>query len=182
MIKKKYVGTKTGENLLRLVDEEAMSYIKYKWMLAEGLKKDYPPLYEFFCKIAHNEREHCEIWAEEVYQRKTVIEDLIEAIDREINEGLNEYDNCAKTAREEGFEELAKKFDMAACIERSHAIQLSEAAERLKGGTVYTSTEEIIWTCTECGNKLVGTHPADKCPMCGHMHTYIKHTPIEQQL
>ena len=182
MIKKKYIGTKTGQNLLTAVNEEAMSYIKYKWMLAEGVRKDYPPLMEFFNKIAHNEREHCEIWAEEVYQKKTALEDLMAAIDREVSEGLDTYGEYAKTAREEGFEEIAKKFDMAACIERSHAIQLGEVAKALSDGTVYHSTEEMVWTCMECGNKVVGTIPPVRCPMCSHMNTYIRHTPIEQQI
>ncbi len=182
MIKKKYRGTKTGENLKEAVNEEAMSYIRYKWMLAEGMKEDYPPLNEFFNKIAHNEREHCEIWAEELYQKTTAMEDLMKAIEDETGEGLSVYEEYAKTAREEGFEELAKKFDMASCIERSHAIQLSEVAEHLKQGTVYHDAEELIWTCIKCGNRLIGTDTPKKCPMCGNLNTYIRLTPAEQQL
>ena len=180
MIKKKYKGTKTAENLMKAVDDEAMSYIKYQWMIGVGLQKDYPPLTEFFGKIARNEKEHCEIWAEELYQKKTVMEDVLDAIDREISEGLGTYDEYAKTAREEGFEELAKKFEMAACIERSHALQLSQIKEHLVQGTMYNSEERIIWTCEECGNRMIGTYPPEICPMCGHKHSYIRHTPVEQ--
>jgi rubrerythrin len=62
----------------------------------------------------------------------TARESLASALASEIHEHLDMYSSMAKTAREEGFDDIADWFETIAKAERSHANRFQKALEELK--------------------------------------------------
>jgi rubrerythrin len=64
-------------------------------------------------------------------QKKETKENLVAAIIGETHEFADLYPGFARTAREEGFEEIAEWFETLSKSEKSHAARLSKALEIL---------------------------------------------------
>lgn len=96
------------------------------------------------------------------------------AADGENYEWNDMYVNFAKTAREEGFEEIAKKFELVGTIEKHHEARYLKLLENVKDGLVFSRDKDMIWVCRECGHVVVGKKAPDTCPVCGHSQSFFE--------
>ena len=87
------------------------------------------------------------------------------AADGENYEWTDMYEGFAKTADEEGFPELAKKFRLVAAIEKHHE-------ERYRA--LLKKSEVKVWECRNCGHLVVGTKAPELCPTCAHPKAYFE--------
>ena len=78
----------------------------------------------------------------------------------------------AKTAREEGFDEIARLFEEIAGIERRHARIYREMHDRIESATVFERERPAVWVCLKCGNAAEGVRPPEICPVCGHSKAF----------
>ena len=84
------------------------------------------------------------------------------------------YVEMAKTAREEGFLEIAERFERVAEVEKNHEKRYLALLERLKTETVFVADDVIIWKCRNCGHIHVGKEAPEKCPTCDHAKSYFE--------
>ena len=59
--------------------------------------------------------------------------------------------NLIQTAREEGFENIAKVFEAIAIAEKQHEKRYNELRENIENGTVFKKKEKTTWRCLNCG-------------------------------
>lgn len=88
--------------------------------LLQEQKNGFEQIAELFLKTADNEKEHAKMWYKELFGIGDTAENLETAADGENYEWTDMYVEFAKTAEEEGFPQLAKKFLMVAEIEKHH--------------------------------------------------------------
>ncbi len=62
----------------------------------------------------------------------------------------------AKEAREEGFEEIAAKFEMVAEIEKHHEERYRKLLKNVQDKLVFSRDGDCIWQCSNCGHIVVG--------------------------
>ena len=84
------------------------------------------------------------------------------------------YAGFAKTAREEGFTEIAYKFEMVAKIEKTHEERYKKLLENVKGGVVFIGSDVSVWKCRNCGHIVIGKYAPLKCPVCGHPQSFFE--------
>ena len=84
------------------------------------------------------------------------------------------YAEFAKTAREEGFEELAKKFEGVAEIEKHHEERYRKLLKNINDKKVFSRDGESIWICRNCGHIVVGKEAPEVCPVCAHPRAYFE--------
>ena len=101
-------------------------------------------------------------------------ENLVEAAEGENYEWTDMYDEFAKTAREEGFEELAKKFEGVAAIEKAHEERYRKLLKNIKDKIVFSRDGDAIWVCRNCGHIVVGKDAPKVCPVCAHPQSYFE--------
>ena len=101
-------------------------------------------------------------------------ENLLEAADGENYEWTDMYENFAKTADEEGFTELAKKFRLVAAIEKHHEERYRALLKNIETSQVFEKSEVKVWECRNCGHIVVGTKAPDICPTCAHPQAYFE--------
>ena len=93
--------------------------------------------------------------------------------DRE--DSVLEYMNrLAKTAEEEGFTALAKRFRMVAAIEKRHEERYRALLRNVETAEVFRKSEVKVWECRNCGHIVVGTEAPEVCPTCNHPQSYFE--------
>ena len=99
------------------------------------------------------------------------------AADGENYEWTDMYAGFAKTAREEGFEELAVKFEGVAAIEKSHEERYRKLLANVKEKKVFSRDGDMIWVCRNCGHIVIGKNAPEVCPVCNHPQAYFEIKP-----
>ncbi len=84
------------------------------------------------------------------------------------------YTKFAKTAKDEGFPEIAELFLQIRQVEEYHRTIFNELYEQMKNKTLYKKKEPVEWVCADCGYRAVGTEPWDECPLCKAKHGSVK--------
>lgn len=116
----KYKGTKTEQNLLAAFAGESQARNKYTFFASTAKKEGFEQISAIFLKTADNEKEHAKMWLKELSGIGNTAENLGAAADGENYEWTDMYEDFAKTAEEEGFNDLAAKFRAVAAIEKHH--------------------------------------------------------------
>ena len=84
------------------------------------------------------------------------------------------YDKFAKTAEEEGFPELAKRFRYVAEVERHHEERYLALLKNVKDSTVFAKAEKTVWECRNCGHIVEGEKAPDVCPACDYSKSFFE--------
>ena len=170
----KYRGTKTEQNLMAAFAGESQARNKYTYFASVAKKEGYEQISELFTKTAENEKEHAKMWFKELGELGNTAQNLLAAAEGENYEWTDMYDGFAKTADEEGFTELARKFRAVAAIEKSHEERYRKLLQNVETKAVFEKSEVKVWECRNCGHIVVGTKAPEVCPVCVHPQSYFE--------
>ena len=171
----KYSGTQTEKNLQAALAGESEARNKYTWFASKAKKDGYEQIAEIFLKTADNEKEHAKLWYKELTGGVgSTAENLAAAAEGENYEWTDMYEGFAKTAEEEGFPELAKKFRGVAAIEKRHEERYRALLNNIEMQEVFAKSEVKVWECRNCGHIVVGTAAPEVCPVCNHPQSYFE--------
>ena len=132
-------GTKTFDNLKEAFAGESQANRRYLYFARKADVEGYPDVAGLFRSVAEGETGHAfghfDYLPEDPVTGVEVGEtekNLKSAIEGEVYESTEMYPGFAKTAREEGFEEIAKWFEMLAKAEKSHAGRFKKGLETIR--------------------------------------------------
>lgn len=197
MAKKKSIkGTQTEKNLVISYLAESTAYTRYTFYAQQAQKEKYFPIQKIFEDTAANELHHAKVFFKMLEGGKVsvpmdgvdagVIGDtatnLTIAIAEEQAEGVEFYTQSAKTAREEGFDDIASHFESIAEVERTHEARFSRFLKQVQDGTVWKREKPVIWKCLVCGYEYEGTEPPRVCPACDHPYQHYMALEAEDLL
>lgn len=114
------------------------------------------------------------MWFKAFHGIGTVEENLIAAAAGEHEEWTEMYRRMADEAKEEGFPEIAAKFELVAKVEESHEKRYLKLLETLRAGETFRDGDIIIWKCRNCGYLHIGIEAPEKCPCCDHPKAYFE--------
>ena len=84
------------------------------------------------------------------------------------------YARMAREAREEGFDEIAEKFEGVAAIEKAHEERYRKLLDNVRRERVFSKDGDVIWQCANCGHIVVGKKAPEVCPVCDHPQSYFQ--------
>src|SRR5574344_926949 len=116
-------GSKTEKNLMEAFAGESQARNKYTYFASKARKDGYVQIANIFEETAGNEKEHAKIWfkyLQEGGEIQDTASNLAAAADGEHFEWTDMYARMAKEAREEGFIEIATRFELVGKIEKEH--------------------------------------------------------------
>ena len=157
---KNLIGTKTFDNLMEAFAGESQARNKYTYFASKARKDGYVQIAKIWYKIlegVHDTKDNLEI-----------------AADGEQYEWQEMYPEFAKTAREEGFADIANLFEMVAAIEKEHEARYRKLIENIEGGLVFSRDGDRVWECGNCGHIVIGPAAPDVCPVCDHPKAYFE--------
>ena len=170
----KYAGTQTEKNLEAAFAGESQARNKYTYFASKAKKDGFEQIAAMFLKTADNEKEHAKMWFKELDGIGDTVANLTAAADGENFEWTDMYENFAKTAEEEGFPALAKKFRGVAAIEKAHEERYRALLNNVETAKVFEKSEVKVWECRNCGHIVVGTKAPEACPVCAHPQSYFE--------
>ena len=134
-------GSKTEENLKEAFAGESQANRRYLYFAKKADIEGYNDVASVFRSTAEGETGHAHghlEYLEEVGDPATgkpigeTKDNLVSAVAGETHEYTDMYPGMAKTAREEGFEEIADWFETLAKAEKSHAGKFQKTLESIK--------------------------------------------------
>lgn len=167
-------GTKTLENLMTAFAGESQARNKYTYYASKAKKEGYVQISKIFEETAANEKEHAELWFKAFHGIGTTYENLLDAAYGENYEWTEMYKEMAKTAREEGFVELARQMEGVAKIEAEHEKRYTKLAQNIKSNKVFKKDKKVLWQCSNCGFQVVAQKAPTECPVCHHEQAYFQ--------
>ena len=169
-------GSKTEANLLAAFAGESQARNKYDYYASQAKKDGYVQIAALFEETAKNEKEHAKIWFKLLKGGKVpdTVANLNDAADGENYEWTDMYAGFARTAREEGFDEIAALFEGVAQIEKEHEERYRKLLANIEGGLVFSREGDRIWQCSNCGHIVVGRQAPEVCPVCNHPQAYFQ--------
>lgn len=169
-------GSKTEQNLLTAFAGESQARNKYTYYASKAKKEGYEQIAAIFLETADNEKEHAELWFKYLHDGKvpTTEANLLDAAEGENYEWTDMYKHMAEVAREEGFNEIATKFELVGKIEKEHEERYRTLLEKVKAEKVFVSEDVVIWKCRNCGHIHVGKEAPEICPTCAHPKSYFE--------
>ena len=170
----KYTGTKTEANLQAAFAGESQARNKYTYFASVARKEGFEQIAAIFQATADNEKEHAKLWFKELEGIGDTAANLEAAAAGENFEWTDMYEAFAKTADEEGFTALAKRFRMVAAIEKRHEERYRALLHNIETAAVFEKSEVKVWECRNCGHIVVGTKAPEVCPVCAHPQSYFE--------
>ena len=153
-----------------------MARNKYSYFASKAKKDGYVQIAAIFEETAANEKEHAKMWYKllnggKMSDTKT---NLADAAGGENFEWTDMYARMAKEAREEGFPEIAEKFEQVAAIEKHHEKRYRKLLKNIEDAIVFSRDGDVIWQCANCGHIVIGKKAPEICPVCDHPQSYFQ--------
>ena len=169
-------GSKTEANLQAAFAGESMARNKYTYYASQARKEGYEQISAIFLETADNEKEHAKIWFKELHGGAVpgTIENLKDAAEGENYENTVMYKEFAETAKAEGFNQIAKLFEMVGAIEKHHEERYRALLKNIEDGLVFQKDDVAVWKCRNCGHIHVGKSAPKICPVCKHEQSFFE--------
>lgn len=186
-MKKSIKGTQTEKNLLAAFAGESQARNRYTFFASAARKEGYEQIANIFIETAGNEKEHAEIFfkylkggdveiiasypAGIIADTKTNLE---AAAAGEKMEWSKIYAEFGKTAKKEGFSDIATSFKEISEVEEFHEKRYRKLAKNVGDGEVFKKKKPVKWHCTNCGYIHEGIEAPKVCPACKHEQAYYE--------
>lgn len=181
-------GTETEKNLLKAFAGESQARNRYTYFASQAKKDGFVQMQAVFEETADQEKEH----AKRLFKFLTSGEELeitaafpagivgstkdnlAASAAGEHYEQTTMYPEFAKTAREEGFTEIAAVFEAIAVAEKQHEKRFLALKENIEQGRVFKREVKVTWRCRNCGYLHEGNEAPEVCPACAHAKAHFE--------
>ena len=194
-----FTKTQTFYNLARGFAGECQAGMRYQLTAKAATAEGYQVLSDTIRSIAKNETVHATIFFNEIiknagsqenvhidanypFHAGSLAENLKFAALDELSEAENIYPEFARIARDEGFEQIARKFEQVAMVEGNHRIIFEYLHEAFKDGSLYRAERPMLWICGDCGYMHTSKEAFTVRPLCGANQGKVElHLPFKKE-
>ena len=181
----------TKSNLARSFAAECQAGARYQFMSKMALSDQQKYLSDTMKTLAKNEMAHAKVFYDYIiklgggnvknisieagypFDMPELSNSLLEESKIEESEANNIYPSFARIARDEGFLDVAKTFEMVANVESTHHQILKYLANLYNSHKMYKRNEKTEWKCSNCGHVEISKDGFKQCPLCSMPQGYI---------
>lgn len=176
MAKQLEKGSKTWNNLEQALAGESQAAIRYQFFSSRAKKDGYEQIASIFDETSHNEKEHAKMWYKLLHDGAvgSTAENLEAAAKGENYEWTTMYEEFARDARDEGYDDIAVKFEQVAAIEKLHEERYLKLHNEVEHDVVFKSEAVTVWKCRNCGYVFTGEEAPEVCPVCAHPQAFFE--------
>ena len=169
-------GSKTEANLMAAFAGESQAHTKYEYYASQAKKDGYEQIAAIFEETSKNEKEHAKLWFKYLHGGSIpdTVTNLKDAASGENYEWTDMYKEFAKTAKEEGFDDIANIFLAIAKAEKMHEDRYLKLLKNLEEGIVFKRSEKVLWKCNNCGYTVEALEAPERCPACDHPQAHFE--------
>lgn len=181
----------TKTNLARSFAAECQAGARYQFMSKLALSDQQKFLSDTMKTLAKNEMAHAKIFYDYIleknqgsiknipieagypFEKPELNTSLFEESKIELSEAENIYPSFARIARDEGFMDIAKSFELVANVEKTHHHILKYLASLYKNHKMYKREKPTEWKCSSCGHVEIAKEGWKTCPLCKLPQGYV---------
>jgi rubrerythrin len=180
-------GSRTEVNLMKAFAGESQARNRYTYYASKAKNEGLMQISDIFQETADQEKEHAKRFFSALKGGEveitagfpagpvgTTLENLKAAADGENHEWTALYAGFAQTAREEGFDVVAKLFEAIMVAEKQHEKRYRGLWKNLSEGKVFKKDGKVTWRCRNCGYLHEGPEAPAACPACAHPQAYFE--------
>ncbi len=180
-------GSKTEKNILAAFAGESQARNRYTYFAATAKKEGFVQISDIFIETAEQEKEHAkrlfkfleggEVEITAAFPAGVIADtesNLRAAAAGENHEVHSMYPEFAKTARDEGYLEVASVMEAIIKAEAWHEKRFLDFADNIKAGRVFKRDKPAHWRCRNCGYTHDGDAAPDCCPACAHPQAHFE--------
>ena len=180
-------GSQTEKNILTAFAGESQARNRYTFFASKAKKEGFVQISDIFTETADQEKEHAkrlfklleggEVEVTASFPAGVIgstVENLAEAAGGENYEHTIMYPGFAKTARAEGFDDIADIFLAIAVAEKQHEKRYVELKANIEAGRVFKRDDTQTWRCRNCGYLHPGQGAPELCPACDHARDHFE--------
>ncbi len=180
-------GSQTEKNILTAFAGESQARNRYTYFASKAKKEGYVQIAAIFEETANQEKEHAkrlfkfleggEIEITAGFPAGVIgstLDNLKASAAGENYEHTSMYPGFAKTAMDEGFDNLADVFSAIAEAEKQHEKRYNALAQNIETGRVFKRDDKVSWQCRNCGYIHEGSEAPQKCPACDHDQAHFE--------
>lgn len=168
----------THANLLKAIAGESLARNKYTYFAEIAMKEGLVWIARVFEETADNERAHAQEELEklptktemtntyDIHPLGDTLTNLRNAQAGEEYEFGTMYPEFNQVAEREVEKEIAHLFGEISEVEEKHAERYRILADKLEGGDLFKSDDEVEWKCLNCGYIHKGKEAPQTCPLC----------------
>jgi rubrerythrin len=183
----KLVGTQTEKNLLTAFAGESQARNRYTYFAKQARNDGFVQISDIFTETAEHEKEHAkrlfkfleggEVEITGAFPAGVIgstLDNLKAAAEGENYEYTTMYPGFAKTAGEEGLNEIADVFMAIAVAEKQHEKRYNDLAANIMADRVFKREQPTVWKCRNCGYLHEGAEAPELCPACAHPRAHFE--------
>lgn len=180
-------GSQTEQNLITAFAGESQARNRYTYFAGKARKEGLVQIALIFEETANQEKEHAKRFFSQLQGGEVIVqtafpagiiagtaENLKAAAEGENYEWTEMYPGFAKTARQEGFDSVAKLMEAVAVAEKHHEKRYLDLLRNVEDGKVFKKDMPVVWRCINCGFLHEGLEAPDVCPACAHPKAYYE--------
>ena len=176
--------SKTYQNLTNAFAGECMAMVRYRFVSYGAAQQGYKAMAALIDDVIYNEFQHARMLYTFIEsadkgtinnlpvnsgfpfkEKWNLLDNLKFAADDEEAE-VEIYSSFAKTAREEGFDDVAGLFENLTQVESCHNKLFTDLYEQLSQGKLYCRPTAVKWKCADCGYEATSKAAWKVCPLC----------------
>ncbi len=174
-------GSLTEKNLLTAFAGESQARNRYTYYASKAKKDGFVQIADIFTETADQEKEHAkrlfkflqggEVEVAAAFPAGVIADtsaNLKASAAGENHEWTDMYPSFAKTARDEGFADIADVFEAIAVAEKQHEKRYLALARNVDESKVFNKDAPVVWRCRNCGWLHEGTDAPALCSACAH--------------
>jgi len=169
----KMKGTKTETNLMRHWKAKSVQKGKlqiYQQKAGHDARHIHAILGELATyQYVHAAHAHRVLWGP--YED---VEQNLERLIAQEHEYARTFPEYAKTAREEGFEEIAAAFELMAKVDAEQENKLADILDKIRADKILNKDTEQDWFCQQCGNVHRGMSAPENCSLCNAVKRFFE--------
>jgi rubrerythrin len=183
-------GSETEKNLLKSFAGESQARNRYTYFSSIAKKEGYEQISAIFTETADNEKEHAKIFFEHLKNSEgraleinakypagkigTTKDNLLAAANGEKEEWSDIYKEFEKTAKKEGFNDIANSFKQIGEVEEKHEKRYRKLLKNIIEKKVFKKDKVVRWKCRNCGYIHEGKEAPKVCPACKHPQAFYE--------
>lgn len=180
-------GSETEKNLMKAFAGESQARNRYTYFAGKARKEGFVQIADVFEETANQEKEHAKRFFKFLEGGEVeitagfpagmiddTVENLLAAAAGENHEHTALYPSFAKTAEEEGFNDVAAVFNAISIAEKQHEKRFRDLAANIKSGSVFKKEAAATWRCRNCGYIATETEAPATCPACAHPQAHFE--------
>lgn len=180
-------GTQTEKNLIAAFAGESQARNRYTYFASQAKKDGFIQISAIFEETANQEKEHAKRFFKFLEGGDVEVntlfpagvigstkDNLMAAAAGERHEWGELYPSFAKTARDEGFNEIAEVFEAISVAEKQHEKRYNDLKNNIEQGIVFKRDNEVVWRCRNCGYLHKAKEAIEKCPACAHPRAHFE--------